>query len=114
MQVHEIKVPLQLSEHLENLRLVESMHFHRELRNRREQFVGRCEKRWPFPAFDIHLNNYTPADITIPSDLIFQRVEGMRFPLFNTIANAFVVKDKPATVARWFRRIETIVFITGT
>src|SRR6266700_7371634 len=58
MEVYEIEVPLQLSEHLENLRIVEPVHFHRELRNRREQFVWRCEKRFPFPAFDVHLDNH--------------------------------------------------------
>jgi len=44
-----MEVPLQLTDHLENLRIVEPVHFHRELRNRREQFVWRCEKRFHSP-----------------------------------------------------------------
>ncbi len=111
VKIHEIKIPLQLTERLENPRIVEPVHFHRELRNRREQFVWRCEKRFPFSAFDVHLDEHTPAGITVFADLIFQRVEEARFPVARPISDAFVVKDKSAAVADWPRWIETIVFV---
>ena len=113
MKVYEIEVPLQLTERLENPRIVKPVHFHRELRNRREQFIWRREKRFPFSAFDVHLDDYTPASITVFADLIFQRVEEVRFPIARPISNAFVVKDKSAAVADWPRWIETIVFVNG-
>ena len=111
MEVHEIEVPVQLTEHLENLRIVEAVHFHRELRNRSEQFVWRCEKRFPFPAFDVHLDDQTPAGIAVFADLVFQRVEETRIPVAGPISDAFVVKNKAAAVADWPRWIETIVFV---
>ena len=81
VEIHEIEVPLQLTERLENLRIVEPVHFHRELRNRREQFVWRCEKRFPFSAFDVHLDDHTPAGIAVFANLVFQRVEETRIPV---------------------------------
>src|SRR5439155_1062511 len=111
VEVYEIEVPRQLSEHLENLRIVEPVHFHRELRNRREQFVWRCEKRFPFPAFDVHLDNQAPAGVAVLADLIFQRVEETRIPMARPISDAFVVKDKSAAVADWPRWIETVVLL---
>ena len=113
VEIHEIEIPLQLTERLENPRIVEPVHFHRELRNRREQFVWRCEKRFPFSAFDVHLDEHTPAGIAVFADLIFQRVEEVRFPIARPISDAFVVKDKSAAVADWPRWIETIVFVHG-
>ena len=81
VEIHEIEVPLQLTERLENPRIVEPVHFHRELRNRREQFVWRCEKRFPFSAFDVHLDDHTPAGIAVFANLVFQRVEEARIPV---------------------------------
>src|SRR4029077_6304307 len=83
----------------------------RELRNRREQFVWRCEKRFPFPAFDVHLDDHTPAGIAVLANLVFQRVEETRIPISRLISDTFVVKDKSAAVADWPRWIATIVFV---
>ena len=113
VEIHEIEVLLQLTERFENLWIVESVHFHRELRNRREQFVRRCEERFPFSAFDIHLDDHTLAGIAVFADLVFQRVEEVRFPIARVISDAFVVKDESAAVAAWPRWIETIVFVNG-
>src|SRR5262245_19095802 len=113
MKVHEIETPVQLTEHLENLRIVEPVHFHRELRNRREQFIWCCEKRFPFPAFDVHLDDHRPAGIAVLVNLVFQRVEETRISIAGTIANAFVVKNKSAAIADWPRRIKTIVLVHG-
>src|SRR5207249_845988 len=107
------EVPLQLSEYLGNPRIVEPVHFHRKLRDRREQFVWRGEKRFPFSAFDVHLDDHTPARIAVLANLVFQRVEETRIPVARPISDAFVVKDKSAAVADWPRRIETIVFVNG-
>src|SRR5206468_8838570 len=88
-------------------------HFHRELRNRPEQFVWRCQERFPFSAFDVHFDYHTPVTIPVLDDLIFQGVEKVRFPVARSISDAFVVKDKSAAVAAWSGWIETIVFVNG-
>lgn len=113
VEIHEIEVPLQLTEHLENLRIVESVHFHRKLWNRREQFVWRCEKRFPFSAFDVYFDDHTPARIAVLANLVFQRVEETRIPVPGAISDAFIVKDKPSAVADWPRWIEAIVLVHG-
>ncbi len=111
VEIHKIEVLLQFAERLDNLRIVEPVHFHRELRNRREQFVWRCEKRFPFSAFDVHLDDHTPAHVAVFPHLVFQRVEEVRIAVAGPISDAFVVKDKFAAVADWPRRIEAIIFV---
>ena len=111
VQVHEIEIPLQVPEHLDNLRVVEAVHLHRDLRNRRQQFVGGCEERIPFCALDVHLDDQAPASIAVSLDLISQRVEETRPAVAGPTAEAFVVKHERAAVARWPCRIKTVVLI---
>ena len=111
VEVHEIEVPLQFSDYLENLRITVAVHLHRDLRNRREQFVGGREERIPFSALNVHLDDQAPTGVAVPSDLVFQRVEEMRFPVAGPIADAFVVKHERAAVAGWSRRIKTVVLL---
>ncbi len=111
MEVHEIKVPLQLPEHLENLRIVEPVHLHRDLRNRRQQLVGGCEERIPFPALNVHFDDQAAACVAVPPDLVFQRVEQTRLSITGPIADAFVVKHEPAAVAGWPCRIKAVVLM---
>src|ERR1700758_659669 len=87
------------------------MHFHGDLRNRREQLVWRREKRFPFCAFDVHLDDHTSTGVAIPSDLVFQRVEETRFPVSGLIADTFVVKVERTAVAGWMRGIKTVVLM---
>src|SRR2546430_16898526 len=94
MEVHKIEVPLQLPEHLDNLRIVEAVHLHRDLRNRRQQLVGGCQKRIPFSTLDVHLDDQAPARVAVLPDLIFHRVEDMRARIAAAIADTFVVKHE--------------------
>ena len=75
VEIHKIKVPLQLPEHLDNLRIVEAVHLHRDLRNRRQQRIGSCEERIPFRTLDVHLDDQVPASVAVPPDVVFQSVE---------------------------------------
>ena len=77
MEIHEIKVPLQFPEHLDNLRIVVAVHLHRDLRNRRQQFVRGCEERIPFRALDIHFDDQAPAGVAVLPDLVLKRIEEM-------------------------------------
>ena len=109
MEVHEIEVPLQLPEYLDNLRIVEAVHLHRDLRNRRQQFVGGCEERIPFPTLNVHLDDQVPAGVAVPPDLVFQRIEETRLPVAGSIAEAFVVKHERAAVAGRACGIKTVI-----
>ena len=111
VEVHEIEVPLQLPEDLHNLRIVEAVHLHRDLRNRRQQLVWGCEQRIPFPTLNVHLDDQTPAGVAVPPDLIFQRVEETRLPMAGPVTDAFVVKIERAAVAGWSCGIKTVVLM---
>ena len=111
VEVHEIEIPLQLPEHLDNLRIVEPVHLHRDLRNRRQQLVGGCEERIPFPTLNIHLDDHAPAGVGIPPDLVFQRIEETRPSVAGPIAEAFVVKIERAAFAGWLRGIKTVILM---
>jgi len=111
VEVHKIKVPLQFPDYRENLWIVIAVHLHRDLRNRREQLLGRREKRVPFCAFDVHFDEQVPFGVTVFSDLVLQRVEEMLSPVAGPIPDAFVVKHERAAVAGRTRGIKTVVLI---
>jgi len=111
VKVHKKEVPLQLPEHLDNLRIVIAVHFHRDLRNRRQQLIGRCEERIPFCALDVHLDDQSSASVAVPPDLVLQRIEKTRTPVAGPIADAFVMKHERAAVAGWPRGIKTIILL---
>jgi hypothetical protein len=99
VEVHEIEVPLQLPDHLDNLRIVVAVELHCDLRNRSQQLVRSCEERIPFRALDVHLDDHAPASVAVFPDLVFQRIEELRLPVAGAIADAFVVKHERAAVA---------------
>jgi hypothetical protein len=111
VEVHEIEVPLQLPEHLDNLRIVEAVHLHRDLRNRRQQLVWGREERLPFSPLNVHLDDQAPAGVAVPPDLVFQRVEETRLPVAGPITDAFVVKHERAAVAGWPCGIKTVILM---
>ncbi len=111
MEVHKIEVPLQLPEYPDNLRIVEAVHLHRDLRNRRQQLVGGCQKRVPFSTLNVHLDDQAPARVAVLPDLIFHRVEDMRARIAAAIADTFVVKHERATVTGRTCRIKTVVLM---
>jgi len=111
VQVHKIEVSLQLPEHLDNLRIVEAVHLHRDLRNRRQHLVGGCEQRIPFPTLNIHLDDQVPAGVAVPPDLVFQSVEETRLPIAGLIADAFVVKHERAAGTGWPCGIKAVVLM---
>jgi hypothetical protein len=111
VEVHEIEVPLQLPEHLDNLRIAEAVHLHRDLRNRRQQLVGSCEERIPFSTLNVHFDDQPAAGVAVPPDLVFQSVEQTRTPVPGPIADAFVVKHEGAAVAGRPCGIKTVILI---
>ncbi len=111
VEIHEIEVPFQFPEHLHNLRVIEAVHLHRNLGNRRQQLVRDREERIPFRAFNVHFDDQTPASVAVLPDLIFQRVEEMRTPVAGPIADTFVVKHERATVAGWPGGIKTVILM---
>jgi hypothetical protein len=111
VEVHKIEVPLQLPEPFDNLRIVEAVHLHRDLRNRRQQLVGGPEERIPLPTLNVHLDDQAPASVAVLPDLVFQRVEKMRGLVAAAIADTFVVKHKRAAVTSWPGWIKTVVLM---
>ncbi len=111
MEVHKIEVPLQLPEPFDNLRIVEAVHLHRDLRNRGQQLVGGPDERIPLPTLNVHLDDQAPASVAVLPDLVFQRVEKMRGLVAAAIADTFVVKHKRAAVTSWPGWIKTVVLM---
>jgi hypothetical protein len=111
VEVHKIEVSLQLPEHLDNLRIVEAVHLHRDVRNRRQQLIGGCEERIPFPALNVHLDDQAPASVAVFSNLVLQGIEETRFPVAGSIADAFVVKNEHAPVTCWPCGIKTVILM---
>ena len=113
VEIHEIEVPFQFLEHLHNLWVIEPVHLHRNLGNRRQQLIGGCEQRIPFRALDVHLDDQTLTRVAVFPDLIFQGIEEMRTPITGPIADTFAVKHERAAVAGWPRGIKAIVLMHG-
>ncbi len=104
-------MPPQFPQYFDNFRIVISVHLHRDLGNRGQEFVRRGEEGIPFCAFDVHFDDHSLADPSVFSELVFQCIEEAGIFGTGSISHALIMKYHGAAVAEWACGIKAIVFM---